>query len=133
MPGYAITSSVANEGVAKSVYVSGIGGAVTTVLTATKKCRITNLTANNVEGGILPLTLKVVRGSDETVVTTGMRVFKQREVILSLVSQDARVGADKMADLPHTEIVLLPGDVLHAVSPLENSFDIAVTLFEGIS
>ncbi len=134
MPGFAVTSSIsASEGKALSAAVPNIGKVATLILTATKKSRITNLTANNVEGGILPLTVFVRRNGVDTVIVNKSRVFKEKALIMSLTSDDPRVGADKMQDLPHTEVVLLPGDSLYAVSPLDNSFDVVVTYFEGIS
>jgi hypothetical protein len=133
MPGFAVQSqSSASEGFAKGYYVKNVGVTPTLLFTAGKKTRITNVTANNVEGGILPITLFVRRDNVDTVVIES-RVFKQKALVMSLVDQDPRVGADKMTDLPHTEIVLLPGDALYAMSPLNNSFDININLFEGIS
>lgn len=133
MPGFAVQSqSSASEGFAKGYYVNNVGITPALLFTATKKTRVANVTAHNLEGGILPIKLFVRRSSvDTTVVET--RVFKQKALVMSLVDQDPRVGADKMLDLPHTELVLLPGDELYAVSPLNNSFDVNVSLFEGIS
>lgn len=133
MPGFAVQSqSSASEGFAKGYYITDVGTTPTLLFTAVKKTRVTNVTANNTEGGILPLTVFVRRDDIDTVIIE-TRVFKQKAVVMSLVDQDPRVGADKMSDLPHTELVLLPGDELYATSPLDNSFDININLFEGIS
>lgn len=137
MPGYAINSSVVNEGQAKSAYIKNVGTANTLLLTATKKSRVTSLEAINTEGGILPFDLILRRTvnnvATESYIVKGTRVFKRKHVVLSMVDQDPRINADKMEDLPHTEIVLLPGDELYAVSKLPDSFDVTVTYSEGIS
>lgn len=137
MPGYAINSSVANEGQAKSAYIKNVGTANTLLLTAAKKTRVTSLEAINTEGGILPFDLILRRTvnniATESYIVKGTRVFKRKHVVISTVEQDPRINADKMEDLPHTEIVLLPGDELYAVSKLPDSFDVTVTYSEGIS
>ncbi len=138
MPGFAVTSSIsASEGKAMSAYIKNVGTAPTLLCTAVKKARVTSLEAINTEGGILPFDLILRREVNSTItesyIVKGLRVFKRKHVVLSLVDQDPRVDADKMADLPHTEIVLLPGDSLYAVSKLPDSFDVTVTYSEGIS
>lgn len=138
MPGFAVSSaSVASEGKAQSVYKADLGTVPVELFTAAKKTRVTSVVAVNKVGGILPFDLFVRRESGQgfvdTYVVKGLRVFKRKHAVLSLVDQDARVGADKMQDIPHTEIVLLPGDKLFARGPLALSFDVNVTLFEGIS
>lgn len=138
MPGFAVTSSIAaSEGKANSAYVKNVGVSPTLLLTAAKKSRVTSLEAINTEGGILPFDLILRRTANnittDSYIVKGLRVFKRKHVVLSLVDQDPRVDADKMADLPHTEVVLLPGDSLYAVSKLPDSFDVTVTYSEGIS
>ena len=138
MPGFAVTSSIsASEGKAVGVFVKDIGTTDTLLFTAIKKTRISSLVAINKEGGILPVSVFVRRTAGQLVtdsyVAQNTRVFKKKHVILSLVDQDARVSADKMDETPHTEVVLLPGDALYAVSPLDDSFDVTITLSEGIS
>lgn len=138
MPGFAVQSqSAASEGKATSAYIKNVGTEPTLLCTAVKKARVTSLEAINTEGGILPFDLILRRtvNSVETdsYIVKGIRVFKRKHVILSLVDQDPRIDADKMADLPHTEVVLLPGDQLYAVSKLPDSFDVTVTYSEGIS
>lgn len=140
MPGFAVQSqSAASEGKAGGIVVQNVGTVQKKLIQAVKKTRITNITATNIEGGILPISLLVHRYDPETltaveaVVVKDSRVFKTKELLMTLVDQDPRVGADKMSDFPHTEIVLFPGESLYAVAPLDNSFDLSVTYFEGIS
>ncbi len=139
MPGFAVTSSIAaSEGKAGSAFVRDIGPTPKSLLTAAKKTRVTSLVANNKEGGILPFDLYVRRETSpgvfsNTYIAERVRVFKRKFVVLALVDQDPRVGAEKMDDIPHTEIVLLPGDTLFATTPIASSFDVTVTYAEGIS
>lgn len=133
MPGFAITSSISNEGQAKGAFVKDVGGTSPSLLfTATKKTRVISCSAVNKSGGILPINLFVRKAGVDTELVRA-RVHKRKHLILSLVEQDARIGADKMADLPHTEVVLLPGESLYATAPIEDAFDITLSVFEGIS
>lgn len=134
MPGFAITSSSTNEGTAVNAYVRNVGSAPSLIFGAAKKTRITGLLAVNVEGGILPITLFVKKADlSETAVATNSRVFKQKYIILSLVSGDLRTTEELMDDHPIAELVLLPGESLYAQSPLDNSFDVSLIAYEGIS
>lgn len=138
MPGFAVTSSIAaSEGKASSAYVQGVGVSPALLVDAVKKTRVTSVVAVNKVGGILPFELFVRRevsgGVVDTYLVKNLRVLKRKHAVLSLVDQDPRVGADKMQDIPHTEVVLLPGDKLYARGPLALCFDVTVTLSEGIS
>lgn len=134
MPGFAVQSSAAaSEGFAKSAYIQGVGTTPTTLFTAVKKTRVTSVLANNTVGGILPVSLLLTRGGNTSYVVKNIRVMRRQHLVLSLIAQDDRVNPEKIGDIVHTELVLLPGDVLTATSPLDDSFDITITLFEGIS
>jgi hypothetical protein len=131
MPGFAINSTSSQQGFAKSVLVENVGGETSsTIFTATKKTRITSLVAVNKTYGILPLTIVAEVGEEESIVVMSARVWKQKHLVLSTVG-DASVPISE--DVPRSEIVLLPGDSISASSPIENSFDLSLVLYEGIS
>jgi hypothetical protein len=114
MPGFAVNNTSSQQGFAKAVLVENVGGETSsTIVTATKKTRITSLVAVNKTSGILPITISAELGESESAVVMSARVWKQEDLILS-------------------EIVLLPGDSISASSPLEDSFDLSLVLYEGI-
>lgn len=133
MPGFSGDNSGAGTGQSRGVHVADIGSTGTLLFTAAKRSRVTNLVASNKEGGILPISLYVVNADeDEVYVIRNTRVFKSKPLVMELVDGDERTDNNLLDQVSLSELVLQPGDELYAITPINGSFDVTLTVREGV-
>lgn len=113
MPGFTGRST---DGVPRTIVVTVEDADTdTAVYSPTQKGRVTSLIAANRTGGTLPLTVKITRGADT-----------------HYVVKDHRVPNGENRELAGNGIIVQAGDVLEAVCPVEDSFDLIVSAVEGL-
>jgi hypothetical protein len=133
MPGFSGDNSGAGTGQSRSAHVPAIASGGTLLFTAAKRTRVTSLTASNLEGGILPISIYVVNSDDDEVyVIKNARVFKSRPLVVELIDGDERTSTHILDQVALTELVLSPGDELYASTPISGSFDVTLTVREGV-